>query len=114
MARFLMSQTHVIADHLQNAMARRRRYCLEWCWGCALAGEGDTDCVRQGRTFDTEAYVVRSKFDLHRRCDTCRTQRMPGYAGRTDLSLRVAGNVLIGMCKRPCLRGKEDDRQQNA
>jgi hypothetical protein len=38
---------------------------------------------------------------------------MPGYAGQTDLSLRVAGNVLIGMCKRPDLRGKEDDRQQN-
>jgi hypothetical protein len=38
---------------------------------------------------------------------------MPGYASGTDLGLRPAGIVLIGMCKRPYLRGKEDDRQQN-
>jgi hypothetical protein len=38
---------------------------------------------------------------------------MPGYAGQTDLGLRAAGIVLIGMCKRPYLRGKEDDCQQN-
>jgi hypothetical protein len=38
---------------------------------------------------------------------------MPGYAGGTDLDLRPAEIVLIGMCKCPYLRGKEDDCQQN-
>jgi hypothetical protein len=38
---------------------------------------------------------------------------MPDYAGQTDLILRAAGIVLIGMYKRPYLRGEEDDRQQN-
>jgi len=37
---------------------------------------------------------------------------MPGYTNRTDLGLRAAGIVLIGVCKRHRLRGKEDDCQQ--
>jgi hypothetical protein len=36
-------------------MARRRRYCLEWCWGCPLAGEGNVNGVRYRGTFNAEA-----------------------------------------------------------
>lgn len=75
---------------------------------------GTANRIRHGRVIDADACIKSFHFCTRRRIDACRTQQVPGYTRRTDLGLRLARIVVVGVCGRRNLGGYQHHCEQNA